>query len=43
LELQAARLADLEELIRGIDQLIGGPLAKRVPRTPPPGLPGRLL
>ena len=34
LELQAARLTDLEELIRGIDRLLGGPSAPRKPRGP---------
>jgi hypothetical protein len=43
METQTARLNDLEELIRGIDRVIGGPLAPRRPSLPPPGSPGRLL
>lgn len=43
METQAARLNDLDELIRGIDRVIGGPLASRGSADPPPGSSGRLL
>lgn len=43
LETQAARLNDLEELIRGIDRVLGGPLAPRTPPTASAGSSGRLF
>lgn len=36
IDLQTARLTDLEELIQGIDRLLGGPSAPRKPRGSSP-------